>query len=190
MAKTPYVRFDLNDYSVPATEVQRTLSVVASERLVRILDAQRVVATHARSWDRGEVVEVKQHVQDLLDSKRAARAHRDTGRLVGAAPACGDLLRQAAERGEPLGRMARALGELLDQYGAAELQHAALEALGRGVAHVWAVGLALERRRLQRHDPPPVAVPLPEHIQRRDVAVRHPSLAVYDQLAEPDDAQS
>jgi transposase len=96
VGKSPYVRFDLHDDSVPATEVQRTLSVVA---------------THARSWDRGEVIEVKQHVQDLVDSKRAARAHRDTDRLVSAAPACRDLLRQAAERGEPLGRMARALGE-------------------------------------------------------------------------------
>ena len=80
---------------------------------------------------------------------------------MSAAPACRDLLRQAAERGEPLGRMARALGELLDPYGAAELQRAALDALGRGVPHVSAVRLALERRRLQRHDPPPVAVPLP-----------------------------
>jgi len=42
------------------------------------------LATHARSWDRGEVIEVKQHVQDLVDSKRAARAHRDTDRLVSA----------------------------------------------------------------------------------------------------------
>ncbi|CQR35333.1 conserved hypothetical protein [Thiomonas arsenitoxydans] len=84
VGKSPYVRFDLNDDSVPATEVQRTLSVVACERLVRILDAQRVVATHARSWYRGEVIEVKQHVQDLVDSKRAAHAHRDTDRLVSA----------------------------------------------------------------------------------------------------------
>ena len=190
VAKTPYVRFDLNDYSVPATEVQRTLSVVACERQVRILDAQRVVAIHARSWDRGAVVEVKQHVQDLVDSKRAARAHRDTDRVVSAAPACGDLLRQAAERGEPLARMGRALGELLDQYGPAELQHAALDATRRGVPHVSAVRLALERRRLLRHDPPPVGVPLPEHIRQRDVAVRHPSLAVYDHLIKPDDAQS
>jgi len=30
VGKTPYVRFDLNDYSVPPTHVRRTLVVVAS----------------------------------------------------------------------------------------------------------------------------------------------------------------
>jgi hypothetical protein len=28
VGKTPYVRFDLNDYSVPHTHVQRTLTVL------------------------------------------------------------------------------------------------------------------------------------------------------------------
>ena len=29
MGKTPYVRFDLNDYSVPHAQVRKTLTVVA-----------------------------------------------------------------------------------------------------------------------------------------------------------------
>jgi hypothetical protein len=33
--KTPYVRFDANDYSVPHTRVQRMLTVVASLTSVR-----------------------------------------------------------------------------------------------------------------------------------------------------------
>ena len=36
--KTPYVRFDLNDYSVPHTRVRRTLEVLATLDTVRILD--------------------------------------------------------------------------------------------------------------------------------------------------------
>jgi hypothetical protein len=42
--------------------------------------------------------------------------------------------------------------------------------------------LALERRRQDRQQPPPVAVNLPEHVQARDVAVRPPRLELYDQL--------
>ena len=47
--KTPYVRFDLNDYSVPHTHVQRTLTVLADLGEVRITDGQRVLACHPRS---------------------------------------------------------------------------------------------------------------------------------------------
>ena len=54
VGKTPYVRFDLNDYSVPHDYVQRTLTVVADPQQVRILDGQTVMATHPRSYDRGQ----------------------------------------------------------------------------------------------------------------------------------------
>jgi len=51
--KTPYVRFDLNDYSIPHDYVSRTLTVAADLGAVRILDGQTVIATHPRSFDRG-----------------------------------------------------------------------------------------------------------------------------------------
>jgi hypothetical protein len=54
IGKTPYVRFDLNDYSVPHQHVRRTLVVIASLHTVRVLDGTLVVAEHARSWDRGQ----------------------------------------------------------------------------------------------------------------------------------------
>ena len=47
--KTPYVRFDLNDYSVPHTHVRRTLIVRATLDTVRILAGAEVIATHPRS---------------------------------------------------------------------------------------------------------------------------------------------
>ena len=49
VGKTPYVRFDLNDYSVPHTHVQRLLTVVASPQEVRVLDGAAVIARHPRS---------------------------------------------------------------------------------------------------------------------------------------------
>ena len=36
--KTPYIRFDGNDYSIPHTLVRRPLTLVAAEHLVRLLD--------------------------------------------------------------------------------------------------------------------------------------------------------
>jgi len=80
--KTPYVRFDLNDYSIPHTHVRRTLTVLADPDRLRVLDGATVLATHRRSWDLRAQVEQEVHVQALVDHKRGARAHRATDRLM------------------------------------------------------------------------------------------------------------
>ena len=186
--KTPYVRFDLNDYSIPHTHVQRSLTVSADLREVRILDGQQVLATHRRCWDKGQQVEVDAHLEELVQHKRAGRAHRDTDRLVHAIPQVQTLLNEAAKRGEPLGRTASQLQELLDVHGRTQMTAAVADALNRGVPHPNAVRLALERQR-QAQTPPPLGVALPEHVRQRDIAVRPHSLSGYDQLiGDQDDA--
>jgi hypothetical protein len=45
-AKTIYVRFDLNDYSIPPEAVGRQLTLVASDSLVRILEGSVEIARH------------------------------------------------------------------------------------------------------------------------------------------------
>lgn len=184
--KTPYVRFDLNDYSIPHTHAQRSLSVHADLRQVRILDGQRVLASHPRCWDKGQQIEINAHVQDLVLHKRRARAHRDTDRLVHALPQVQDLLTQAAKRGEPLGRIARELQELLDVHGQAQMTAAVADALGRGVPHPNAVRLALQRLR-SAQTPPPLGVALSAHAKARDIAVRPHSLDGYDRLTQGGD---
>jgi transposase len=59
VGKTPYVRFDLNDYSVPHTHVRRTLTVLADEQWVRVLDGATELARHRRSWDRHAQIEIE-----------------------------------------------------------------------------------------------------------------------------------
>ena len=76
VGKTPYVRFDLNDYSVPHTHVQRTLTVTASQRRVRVLDASEVIVEHQRVYGKGEQIENPAHIQALINAKRGARHHR------------------------------------------------------------------------------------------------------------------
>ncbi|MDP1606725.1 MAG: hypothetical protein Q8L93_08815 [Rhodocyclaceae bacterium] len=85
--KTPYVRFDLNDYSIPHTCVARTLTVAASPREVRVLDGQAVIATHPRSYDRRRQIEIPEHIATLVLHKHQASAHRGTDHLVQAVPA-------------------------------------------------------------------------------------------------------
>lgn len=193
VGKTPYVRFDRNDYSVPHTHVCRSVTVVASLTHVRLLDGAQVIACHPRSFDRGQQIEVAAHIDGLVAHKRAARVHRGLDRLTAAVPRSQVLLTQAAARGDNLGTLTAMLLRLLEAYGAAELVRAIDDALARGVPHPNAVRLALERRREQRGAPPPLALPLSDAVRRRDPRVRTHALSTYDQLtptAEPDPEES
>ena len=184
VGKTPYVRFDLNDYSVPHTLVQRTLTVRASLHSVRVLDAGEVVAEHVRAYGKREQIEDQAHIEALVNVKRAARHHRGQDRLACAAPSSTALLGRAVERGHSLNRVVKELEGLLDTYGATELEHAITEALQRDVPHPDAVRQSLARRREARQLPPPVAIVLSGNDKARNIVVRAASLAAYDQLHE------
>jgi transposase len=184
VGKTPYVRFDLNDYTIPYTHVRRTLTVRADPRRVRILDGADLLATHERSYDRGAQIEIAAHIDALAARKREARHHRGLDHLARAAPASRTLLLHAAERGGNLGNITTHLLRLLDRYGPAELQAAIEETLASDAApHPNPVRLALERRREARQAPPPVPLILPEHVRNKDTLVTPHRLDIYDQLA-------
>jgi transposase len=185
--KTPYARFDLNDYSVPHTHVRRTLTVLADPQRVRIFDGVTELANHPRSYNKGEQVEAPVHIETLVKHKRKSRQHQGMNRLSQAAPASEALLTQVAARGDNMGAVTASLLRLLDRYGASELQAAIETALASGVPHPNAVRLALERQREARNEPPPVEVNLPEHVQARDKPIQPQKLAPYDKLKGDDD---
>ena len=174
---------DLNDYSVPYTQVRKALTVLADTQTVRILDAQVVVASHTRSYDKGQQIEVESHITDLVERKAQAHAQRGMGRLRQAVPASVELLTQAATKGENLGSITCALLRLVDRYGATDVQTAVLSALARKVPHPNAVRLALEAQREARQEPAPVAVQLSESVRLRDTVIHAHPLASYDQLS-------
>ena len=180
--KTPYVRFDLNDYSIPHTHVRRTLTVLAEPDRVRVLDGSVLLATHRRSWDRRAQIEQEVHVQALVAHKRGARVHRATDRLTQAVPAVAELLLRAAALGHNLGSVTAGLSKLLDRYGAKPMQAAVAEALARDVPHPNAVRLALERAREATQAPPPVDTTLSERARSLDVTVHPHGLDAYDAL--------
>lgn len=185
VGKTPYVRFDLNDYSIPSTHVRRTLVVNATVETVRILDGYEVLATHARSWDRSTVIENPDHVAELVDRKRQAREHRGIDRLHHAVPTSRLLLQDAAERGGNIGGLTVALTRLLDTDGPAILEAAITEVIELGTPHIGAIRHVLDRMRKARGEPPPLAVELPDDPRIRNIVVRPHSLASYDQLRSP-----
>lgn len=184
IGKTPYARFDLNDYSLPHTHVQRMVTVRATPKRIHLIDGSEVIAEHERSYDRGAQIEHSTHIEDLVAFKRAAREHRGNNRLTNAVPASKDLLMRAAERGENIGAIVRSLLSLLERFGAVELQAAIEEAVASGASHPNSVRIALEKRRETRQEPPPVAVLLPEHVRAKDALVHPHRLETYDTLME------
>ena len=181
IGKTPYARFDRNDYSLPHTHVRRTLSVCATPAQVRIIDGSEVIATHARCYDKGQQIEDPRHIEALSVIKRQARHHRGQDRLIQAAPNARELLTRAAQRGDNLGSITAALLRLLDDYGSQALEAAIAESLTQGVPHPNSVRLALQRHREERDQPPPIGIPIDDE-RARKLVVRPHTLNSYDQL--------
>jgi transposase len=185
VGKTPYVRFDLNDYSIPHDRTQRTLVVFADLQQVRIADGNDVIATHVRSWDRGQQLEQRDHLERLADEKRRAREHRGLDRLARAARSSQAFLRLVAERGDNVGSTTARLLQILDTAGAAELEEALVEALERDTVHVGAVRQIVDRRRSARGLPPPVSIPVARGEHAELVVTPH-ALSTYDTLKKED----
>lgn len=187
VGKTPYARFDLNDYSIPATRTRRTVTVIASISTVRIFDELELIAEHPRCWDRRQVIEDPRHVEALAELKRQARVHRGLDRLYHAAPSSRELFKRLAEQGKNLGGATIMLLKQLELVGAAELEAALSEVVTSGAAHLAAVHHVLDRRRYQRGAPPPVGRHLPADDRVHGPIVTPHSLSDYDQIGRNDD---
>ncbi|MDP2998263.1 MAG: IS21 family transposase [Bryobacterales bacterium] len=179
-AKTIYVRFDLNDYSIPPEAVGRALTLAASATEVRILDGAVEIARHPRSYDRQQFVLEPAHQEALLQLKRKAFHSTPGGRLARAAPECEQLLDLAFAQGESAGTQTAQLLKLLDLYGAPALRRAVAEALARNTPRASSVAFLLRKR---KPSAPPLAVDLSRHPLAQSVDVQPHDLETYDELA-------
>ncbi len=180
VGKTPYVRFDLNDYSIPSDTRKKTLTILASLKTVRILNGEEIIATHQRSFDRGRQIEEPAHIEALRERKRHARKARNTDELSRAAPSSVRLLTKLAERHEALGRHVADLRELLRTYGGARLEAAIIEALDNRAPHPQAVRQVLEREHEARGQTAALPIPLRPDPRLENLDFAQHSLGDYD----------
>ena len=180
--KTPYARFDGNQYTVPHTLVKRTLSVAASETEVRILDGPKIVAVHERCYDKGQVIENPEHLAELRKRKREAEHGKNSDRLMHAAPNTSALLEALAQRGEQLGTVHAHLLRLLDEFGGERLDDAAKRALEQETPYPRSVRMILEADEQRLNQPPRIEVALPDDDRVRGLSVKQHKLAAYDSI--------
>jgi transposase len=184
--KTIYLRFDLNDYSIPPTAVGHPLSLVASETSVRILQGASEVARHRRSYDRGRRIEDPAHIEALLSEKKRARGSTPCARLIGAVPSAESFLEASFERGESTAVVTEKLLLLLDDYGPGELRAAVDEALSRQTPRISSVAYLLAQRRRAALRRPPLPVDLSRRPDLKDLYVKPHASETYDELSRND----
>lgn len=183
--KTIYVRFDGNEYSIPPEAVGWPLMLLASDRLVRILNGTTELTRHVRCYERRRRIEAEAHVHALLLEKRRARGSVASQRLIASAPESEAFLEAGFARGESAAAQTQQLLELLDRYGASELRAALKEALERKTPRASSVAYLLERRRRTRKARRLPPVDLARRPDLADFHVEPHSAETYDELSSP-----
>ena len=185
--KTPYLRFDRNDYSIPPEFVRKPLTLVATHDHVRILDGATRVAHHTRCYDRGQTIEDPRHIEALVAFKRAARAPTGRDRLLRQLPHAEAFFAQLLEREVPLAQATAQITQLHRDYGASATDAALAHALENETVSLSSVALWLEQQRRRHHALPRVPIELPDRPGVRQLTVPPHDLETYDALSQPQD---
>lgn len=167
--KTASIRFDTNTYSVPAKYVGKTLTLVADDRMIQVIDGDIGVAQHQRSWGKRQRIENVAHRSEILQQKKIARTAQGRDRLRNAVPTIDTLFASWVTAGRSVRSMTNRTLRLLDLYGETMLQDAVREALLRGVSDVGALAQLCEEYRHKSRLPIPVEMSLGDHVPDCDV---------------------
>ncbi len=180
---TAFVRFGTNVYSVPPRYARGTVTLVASDSEVRILDGGNVVAKHERSWGKHQRIEDPEHRRQLLEQKRAGQLPKMRDRLLADVEGVDALYTRWVDVGRNVGLMTVRTGKLLDLYGAEILTKAVADVLARGLHDPGALALRCEEARRAAGVAMPVALELGAHVP--DCNVTPHNLGQYDRPRRP-----
>jgi hypothetical protein len=152
-----------------ARSPRSTLTLVASDSEVRLLDDKDVVAQHERSWGKHQRIEDPEHRRELLEQKRAGRIPKMRDRLLAQVPGIDALYTRWVDVGRNVGLMTARTGKLLELYGADVLAKAVADVLVCGLHDPGALALRCEQARHAAGAPMPVVLELGAHVPDCDV---------------------
>ena len=181
--KLPYVRYDLNDYSIPYQLVQKPLSLIATEKEVRILDGQTEVARHIRSYSKGERVSDANHFVGLYEQRPGAETVAGRAYMTKLIPEIEPLYALMVVEGVALGPATAKIMELVKEFGEKNVQSAVKQAVERGLARPSYIVQLCVQRASQREERPALPLDLPHRPFVRDLMVTHHDPSGYDNLA-------
>jgi transposase len=166
--KTAFIRFDTNDYSVPHNLVGRTLTLIACDREVRLVDVTEQVAMHKRCFGRRQTIANPEHRRTLVEVKRRAKDGFKQDQLCKSVPAFRIVLERWLDEGRNIGVAVARASSAWDDYGADVFAAAVDEFVARGLVDPAALGALCDH--IQRHRRPRLTpTPAPHHVDDRDV---------------------
>jgi len=174
------VRFDGNTYTVPPWAVNKIATVKADHSAVRIMLREKTLATHARSWERKQRIELPEHRDAAIKSQRRQWRSQEVAALV----SMGDDAREYLERlGQaaniPLKKDVARLLILKDRYGADALIIAIQRALSFNALSAASVENILRQSQTPQKNLPPLRL---EDERLNRIRLEEPNLADYDAI--------
>jgi transposase len=190
IGKTPYIRFDNNDYSVPPRYVHSIVTILASDTRVRIISKEEEIANHQRSYGKGMRVEKEEHLRELLENKREASLRGDGSILLNVAPSADKFLGKLNKREYSPKYAKSSLERMLRTYGAELLEAALKNCCDAEQYSVNSLEIVLEELYKATRSGAGVALPsnLPEHANRHDATpVKQHDISAYKKVGGSDD---
>jgi hypothetical protein len=182
------IRWDGNLYSVPHRYAYRTLVLKATAKDVRLLADTQEIAVHARSYDRGVLIDNPKHYEGILSTKRKYFADILKKRFLelgGVASAFLDGLIAAEVQPSRHLQQILNLASAYGQEAATSAMEHAMTCNAFGASYVQNI---LLQRRAAQGLPEVQPLDIPQRPDWNELTTEEPDLSVYDQALEaPED---
>ena len=180
--KVPFIRFDLNNYSVPWKFAGQQVTVEFDDLNVRFFKEGEVLAEHTRCFGKGETLETKIHFEGLADFKNRAKKHSGLARLKAAVPVAQEFVEILSDRGENPGGIVNSLLNLLEIYGRKNLEEAITEVVIQDTPRLKSIHFVLKRLDAASKKPLSVPAQIASNSKTQNVTVEYHTPKRYDEI--------
>jgi len=171
------VRFDCNTYTVPPWTIGKKLTIKADNETVTIYHKEKVIATHHRSWEKRQRIELPAHVEQVRKMKKRLWQDRQVAAFLSLGQDAQDYLDALVKASQPVKKNVAKLLCLKDEYGTPSLILAIQKALKYRAAGADYIENILYQEMTPQHSHPPVRLK-DQDLNR--IRLSEPLLAEYD----------
>lgn len=171
------VSFDSNHYSVPAEYAGGSLTLKTYPDRLCIYRGEKLIARHARSYDRNIDIEDPDHPKELIAQRKKARAQKIFMRFLSLCPKARDYYRELENRRMNPNHHIQKIVALTEIYGAGPVARAMEDAFFFQAFSCEYIANLCEQR--TRRLPEPGALHLTRRSDLLDLEVQQPDLSIY-----------
>jgi hypothetical protein len=177
------VSYDANRYSVPADYASTLLTLKVYPDRLCLYDHEKLVARHARCYDRHQDIEDPDHPKALLAQRQNAREQKLLGRFLALSPKAEEYYQALAERRLNPRHHVQKIVALSEIYGTAAVTRAMEDAFAFQAFSCEYIANLLESR--QRLLPEPAALQLTRRQDLLEIEMPEPDLTLYESTTAP-----